>query len=94
MNSMFHLWRLWMLVFVGVSQRDYQQPLDYVLAENRLLRKKLGKKWISLTDDERRVLALKGKLLGRRILQEGANLVTPDTILRWHRELDCRQAGP
>lgn len=60
-----------------------------MLAENRLLRKKLGKKRISLTDDERRVLAVKGKLLGRQILQEVANVVTPDTILRWHRELNA-----
>ena len=85
--SMLHLWRLWMLIFLGASQRDSQQSLDYVLAENRLLRKKLGKKRISLIDDERRVLAVKGKLLGRRILQEVANVVSPDTILRWHREL-------
>jgi putative transposase len=30
---------------------------------------------------------VKGKLLGRKALSELATIVTPDTILRWHREL-------
>lgn len=32
-------------------------------------------------------LAIKGKVLGRRALSRLACIVTPDTILRWHREL-------
>ncbi len=36
---------------------------------------------------QRRRLAAKGKLLGRRLLGRIATIVTPDTILRWHREL-------
>ncbi|HEX5446920.1 MAG TPA: integrase core domain-containing protein [Pirellulales bacterium] len=47
----------------------------------------LGKKRIPLTDDERRLLAVKGKALGRRALEQVATIVSPDTILRWHREL-------
>jgi hypothetical protein len=40
-----------------------------------------------LSDDERRRLAAIGQRLGRRLLAEVAPIVTPDTILRWHREL-------
>jgi hypothetical protein len=55
--------------------------------ENQVLKEKLGKKRILLTDDQRRRLAVKGKVLGRKALQEIATIVTPDTILRWHRQL-------
>ena len=44
-----------------------------------------------LTDDQRRRLAAKGKPLGRRSLHQVATLVTPDTILRWHRKLIAAQ---
>jgi transposase InsO family protein len=40
-----------------------------------------------LTDEYRRLLAVKGKSLGRKALMELTSIVTPDTILRWHRTL-------
>ena len=46
-----------------------------------------GKKRFLLTDDQRRLLAVKGKFLGRKALMELTTIVTPDTILRWHRTL-------
>jgi transposase len=52
-----------------------------------VLREKLGKKRIILSDDQRQRLAIKGKLLGRKMLREVAAIVGPDTILRWHRQL-------
>jgi putative transposase len=78
---------LLLLVIAGRAQQDQQKTIDYLLAENQLLRKKLGKKRILLTDAERRRLAVKGKTLGRRLLEQLATIVTPDTILRWHRTL-------
>ncbi len=36
---------------------------------------------LRLTDDQRRRLAAKGKVLGRKLLGEIATIVTPDTIL-------------
>jgi hypothetical protein len=47
--------------------------------------------WIRLTDEERRRLAVQGHRLGRRRLREVATIVTPDTILRWHRQLSARK---
>jgi len=61
--------------------------IEYLRAENRVLREKLGKKRILLNDDQRRRLAVKGKILGRKMLEQMATIVTPGTILRWHREL-------
>jgi hypothetical protein len=55
-------------------------------AENHVLRARFGHKRLRFTDAERRVLAEKGKPLGRKLLAEVASLATPETILRWHRE--------
>ncbi len=46
-----------------------------------------GKKRLLLSDDQRQLLAVKGKSLGRKALMELTTIVTPDTILRWHRTL-------
>jgi transposase InsO family protein len=46
---------------------------------------------LRLTDGQRRRLAVKGRRLGRRALRQVATIVTPDTILRWHRQLIARK---
>jgi len=58
----------------------------YLIEENRILRGHLRGR-IHLTDAERRRLAVHGHRLGRRRLRDVATIVTPDTILRWHRRL-------
>lgn len=40
-----------------------------------------------MSDDQRRRLAAKAKLPGRRILAGVATRVTPETLLAWHRKL-------
>jgi hypothetical protein len=40
-----------------------------------------------LNDNQRRRLALKAKALGRKGLAEVASIVTPETLLAWHRKL-------
>jgi len=57
------------------------------LEENRILRAAHAPRRLRLTDDQRRRLALKGQVLGRRRLADVAGIVTPDTILRWYRRL-------
>jgi len=62
----------------------------YLFEENRILRARLRSR-IRFTDEERRRLAVHGHLVGRRRLRQVATIVTPDTILRWHRQLIARK---
>jgi len=79
------------LAFSGWLNRHQQHILDYMKEENRILKEQLGGRRPRLTDDQRRRLAVKGKILGRKILSEYASLVTPDTILRWYQKLIARK---
>jgi transposase InsO family protein len=42
---------------------------------------------VRLNDNQRRRLAIKAKTLGRKTLAEVASMVTPETLLAWHRKL-------
>ena len=75
------------LLFAGWVNRQQQAVIDYLLEENRVLRSAHGPGRLRLTDDQRRRLAVKGKVLGRRRLVGIAGIITPDTILRWYRTL-------
>ena len=90
MKAQLQPWQFWLLILAGWINRRQQDVVEYLLTENRVLREKLGKNRILRNDDQRRRLAIKGKLLGRKMLNELATIVTPDTILRWHRELVAR----
>jgi putative transposase len=59
--------------------------------ENRVLKAQLRHRRLRLTDNDRRRLAALGERLGRRVLAQVATIVTPDTILRWHRHLIARK---
>jgi putative transposase len=61
--------------------------LDDLREENRVLREMLGKGRLRFTDRQRRRLAMRGQALGRALLAGIAPLVSPDTILAWHRKL-------
>jgi putative transposase len=61
------------------------------MEENRVLKEQVKGRRLRLTDDQRRRLAAKGRPLGRRVLRQVATIVTPDTILRWHRQLIARK---
>ena len=62
--------------------RLQQAAIDYLLEENRVLRAAQSPRRFCLTDDPRRRLVVKGKVLGRRRLADIAGIVTPDTSLR------------
>ena len=91
MFSTLRPWQLLVVTAAGWVNRDQQAVLSYLQEENRVLREYLGKKRLLLTDDQRRRLAAKGKILGRRILGDVASIVSPDTILAWHRRLIARK---
>lgn len=73
--------------------RQQQEVIDYLKEENRLLKEKLGDRKLHFTDTERRRLALRAKALGRKVLAQLDALVTPDTLLRWHRELIAQKCN-
>ena len=61
--------------------------IDYLREENRVLREQLDGRRLRLDDNQRRRLAVKAKALGRKVLAEVASIVTPETLLAWHRKL-------
>ena len=71
----------------GWLQREQGGVIAYLKEENKVLREQLGEKRIKFTDSQRRRLARTGKLVGRRGLVDLGCIVTPDTILRWYRQL-------
>jgi hypothetical protein len=50
------------LLFSGWVNRQQQAVIDYLLEENRVLRAAHGRRRLQLTDDQRRRLAVKGKV--------------------------------
>lgn len=80
-------WQLYVAILAGWVHRQQQYDIEYLITENKVLRETHGQKRILLTDNQRRRLAVKGKTLGRKLLGEIETLFTPDTILRWHRQL-------
>src|SRR5262244_148971 len=43
------------------------------------------------SDDQRRRLAARAKKIGRKLLREVATIVTPETLLAWHRKLIAKK---
>ena len=88
-----HLYPLQVLLvtLAGWVNRHQQHVIEYLVEENRVLKEQVKGRRLRLTDDQRRRLAAKGRRLGRRILRQVATIVTPDTVLRWHRQLIARK---
>src|ERR1017187_4592748 len=74
----------------GWMNRNQQDVIEYLQEEIRVLKELLGKK-PRFNDSQRRRLAIKGKRLGRKALDRFASLVTPTTLLAWHRRLVARK---
>ena len=79
--------RLFLAALSGWLNHQQQDVIAYLIEENRTLRNQLAGRRVRLTDEQRSRLAQRGKRLGRRLLSQVATIVTPDTILRWHRQL-------
>jgi transposase InsO family protein len=75
----------------GWMNKQQQQTIDYLRKENRVLREQLGGCRLRFTNDQRRRLAARAKGLGRRALAQIATIVTPATLLAWHRKLIARK---
>ncbi len=81
--------QLLLATFAGWVGRQQSVVISYLVEENQVLKEQLesGGKRLCFTDDQRCRLAAKGKPLGRKVLGRIATIVTPDTILAWHRRL-------
>jgi len=75
------------IALAGWINREQQAVIDYLVEENRVLKAQLAGRRLRFTDNQRVRLARKAKALGRRLLDELETLVTPDTLLAWHRKL-------
>ncbi len=87
MSKLLDPFRFMLVAVAGWMNQRQLQVIEYLREENRVLREQLGGKRLRLNDDQRRRLAAKAKGLGRTILAEVATIVTPETLLAWHRKL-------
>jgi putative transposase len=78
-------------VLTGWLNRREREAIAYLIEENRLLRRQLRPRRPHLTDADRRRLAARAYRVGRAALREIATIATPDTLLRWHRQLIARK---
>jgi putative transposase len=76
-----------LMIAAGWVHRHQLIVIEFLQAENRLLKDRLRGRRIRFTDAERALLARKAKAVGRKGLLELDTIVSPDTLLRWHRQL-------
>ncbi|MHB8653633.1 MAG: hypothetical protein ACYDA9_07125 [Terriglobia bacterium] len=92
--------RILLISLAGYLNQNQRDVNDYLQEENRVLREQIGNKRLRLNDDQRRRLAVRAKKLSGRVLHELTTIVTPETLLAWHRKLiakkydGSKQRGP
>ena len=82
--------RFLLVCFAGWMNHRQQLVIEYLQEEIRVLQEQLGKR-PRFNDDRRRRLAAKGKSIGRKGLARFVGIVTPDTLLAWHRRLIAKK---
>ncbi len=83
----------WVRILAYITGTVDQELLlrnEYLAAENRILKGQL-KTPLQLTDADRVTLAEIAHRLGRKALEDVANVVKPDTIMGWYRRLVARK---
>jgi putative transposase len=83
-------WKPLLAYITGSVDQELLLRNEYLVTENRILRQQITGR-VRLSDGERKTLAELGKRLGKQALKEVAGLVTPDTILAWHRQLIAKK---
>src|SRR3954454_1526939 len=87
MSRMLDPFQFLLIAIAGWMNHRQLQVIEYLREENRVLREQLGDRRLRFNDDQRRRLAVRAKGLGRKLLMEIVTLVTPATLLAWHRKL-------
>jgi putative transposase len=79
-------WKRMSAYISGSVDQELLLQNEYLVTENQILKNQI-KGRVRLTDPERINLAEIGRRLGRKTLEEVAQIVRPETILGWHRKL-------
>jgi hypothetical protein len=81
-----------LLIAVAGWMNQHQLPvMEYLREENRVLREQLGDRRLRFHDDQRRRLAAQAQGLRTEAFGGGRPVVTPETLLVWHRKLIALQ---
>src|SRR5262249_25468944 len=91
MPSLPHPLQFVLIALAGWVNQQQCDVIDYLQEENRVLREQLGATPLRAPYDQLRRLAAKARALGRQLLREIATIVTPDTLLAWHRSLIAKR---
>jgi transposase InsO family protein len=83
-------WARILAYITGTVDQELLLRNEYLVAENRILKAQL-KTPLRLTDAERMTLAEIAHRLGRKALEDVANVVKPDTLMGWYRRLVARK---
>jgi hypothetical protein len=83
-------WARILAYITGTVDQELLLRNEYLAAENRILKAQL-KTPLRLTDAERMTLAEIAHRLGRKALEDVANVMKPDTIMGWYRRLVARK---
>jgi hypothetical protein len=83
-------WKRLLAYISGSVDQELLLRNEYLVTENRILRNQINRR-SRLTNPERISLAEIGRRLGRKALAEAAQIVRPETILGWHRQLIARK---
>jgi len=83
-------WARILAYITGTVDQELLLRNEYLGAENRILKAQL-KTPLRLTDTERVTLAEIAHRLGRKALEDVANVVKPDTLMGWYRRLVARK---
>jgi len=75
----------------GWMNQHQQHVIEYLMEENRVFREQFGNRRMRFSDEQRRRLAANAKKLTRKLLNEVATIVTPETLLAWHRRLIAKK---
>ena len=87
MRTVLDPFRFLLVAVSGWMNQRQLEVIDYLREDNRVFREQMGGRRLRFTDDQRRRLAAKAKGIGRKLLREMATIVTPETLLAWHRKL-------
>ena len=80
-------WKFILIILSAQAKQEYAAREQLYIAQIKVLLEQLGGKPRRFTDTQRAFLASIAKQIGRKVLFEITTLVTPDTLLGWHKRL-------